>query len=335
MREVRILALVLCCGSTLVAQDAPVPKQPDPQQIDAAVLLDKALQKMAGLNSVSFKTSETQDDASTRQIMKQMAGLGGGMLGNQDTIVRGAQSDGILHAKMNDGNDEVALHRGRMVARSDSQWKLRRNRLYGGAPMPFVLDPQLFFEALGQLPKSSLTIRKIDHQETTEGKRVVLSLTLEGEAAADFALAGTLPPISKGFGGMIAKLGAMGVGGGGRPDITLDLALTVDPLTALVHKVHSASYQEGGLPGAGRVVVAGAGGGGFDEEDEEDEKEEEEVKTRDAQGKRLYKRGLPVRKLKNSLSKMEFDISFAKHGEPHVFDLDTTARKLLRLPTGK
>ena len=127
-----ILALLLLASATLVAQDAATPAQPDPQQIDAAVLLQKAIKKMASLNSVRFKTTESQDVASTRQIMKQMAGLGGGMLGGgQDKIVRGHSSDGVLHAKMNDGDDEAVLYRGRMVARSDSDWKLRRNYLYG------------------------------------------------------------------------------------------------------------------------------------------------------------------------------------------------------------
>lgn len=328
-------ALLLLASATLVAQDAATPTQPDPQQIDAAVLLRKAVKKMASLNSVRFKTVETQDAASTRQIRKQMAGLGGGMFGGgQDKIVRGALSDGVLHARMNDGDDEAVLYRGRMVARSDSEWKLRRDRLYNGSPMPFVLDPQLFFEALGQLPKSALTIRKVDHQETTKGKRVVLSITLKDEAATDFALAGTLPPLEKGFGGMMVKLGAMGGGGVGEPDLTVDLALVVDPSTALVHKVRSAGYQEGGMAGGGRVVIAG-GGGGFDDEDEEEDEDEDEVKTRDAQGNRLYKRGLPVRKLKDSLSKMEFKISFTKHGQPYVFELDADGRKLLRLPTSK
>ena len=233
---------------------------------------------------------------------------------------------------MNDGDDEAVLYRGRMVARSDSDWKLRRNYLYNGSPMPFVLDPQLFFEALGQLPKSALKIRKVDHQETTKGKRVVLSITLTGEAATDFALAGTLPPFEKGFGGMIVKLGAMGGGGGGEPDLTVDLALMLDPNTALVHRVRSASYQEGGMAGGGRVVIAGGGGGFGDEDDEEDEKE---VKIRDAQGNRIYKRGLPRRKLKDSQSKMEFNISFTKHGQPYVFEMDAAGRKLLRLPTSK
>ncbi|MHC5072483.1 MAG: hypothetical protein ACYTGO_18575 [Planctomycetota bacterium] len=327
------LAAVLLAGATLVAQE-----QPDPQQIDASVLLSKAIKKMASLNSIRFKTTEAQDAASTRQIMKQMAGIGGGMLpGAEDKVVRGALSDGVLHARMNDGEDEAVFYRGRTVARSDSAWKLRRNRLYGGARMAFVLDPQLFFEALGQLPKSALKLRKIDHQDTTKGKRVVLSITLKGEAADDFALAGTLPAIAEGFGGMIAKLGAMGGGGGGRPDLTVDLAIVIDPSTALVHRVRTASYQEGGMGGPGRVVIGAPGGFGEekDEEEEEEEDEEEEVRTRDAQGNRLYKRGLPVRKLLDSLSKMQFNISFTKHGQPYVFELDAAGRKLLRLPASK
>lgn len=333
MSRVSTFALVLMASAALVAQETtPAPKQAEPQQIDSDALLQKAIQKMASLHSLCFQTTETQDAASTRQILKQMAGLGAGaVLGGGDKVVRGAFSDGILHAKMNDGNDEAVLYRGRMVARSDSSWKLRRNRLHGGAPMPFILDPQLFFEALGQVPRSSITVRKVDHQETTQGKRVVLSLSLTGDAANDFGLAGTLPPVAKGFGGMAMKLGGMG-GDAKEPDLTIDLALTVDPATALVHRVRSATYQEGGLPGGGRVMVGGAGFGEEEEEEEEKEEDKEEVKTRDAQGNRIYKRGLPIRKLKDSLSRMEFDISFTKHGQPYVFELDAAGRKLLRLP---
>ena len=77
-----------------------------------------------------------------------------------------------------------------------------------------------------------------------------------------------------------------------------------------------------------QIQVRGGGdlGGGDD-----DEEEKEEIKEKDENGKRIYKRGLPVRRLGDDLSRMEFDIVFTKHDQAVQKKIDPTAKKLLKL----
>lgn len=109
------------------------------------------------------------------------------------------------------------------------------------------------------------------------------------------------------------------------PDLTVDVVFYVEPTTGYIHKVKTRSYQKGNTPGKIRIQIGGAGA------IEEEEEEEDEVKEKDDQGRRIYKRGLPVRKLGDDVSKMDYDVTFTKHAHPVPLKIDATARKLLRL----
>jgi hypothetical protein len=324
-----LLASVTLClfPFALAAQDdtaaAAKPEQANPKEALAA-----AVKRMAKLNGVAFRTTEAQNSAMSRNIAKQMGGLGG-MMGGGDTSVRGTWFGGILRATMNDDADEILTYRGRMVARNDDvSWKLRRNRLASGGKMPFVLDPGRFFEALQALPASALSVK--NHKASTYKDKAVLiiGITLEGEDAQDFALSGALPAVSSGMGGMMMMMR----GGGGTaqlPDITVDLALYVEPATGYIHKVKSRSYQQSTGGGGGFQIKVQGDGGGFGAEQEEEE--EEEVKEKDDSGKRIYKRGLPVRRLGDDLSRMVYDVIFTKHDHAVPLKLDPEAKKLLKI----
>ena len=314
---------VLLITASLVAQKAPTP-----QEIDGAVLLAKAMKKMTKLDSVRFDSEARQDSALLRQVAKQIAAMGapGGAMGGQSIEVSGVYSQGIIHASFGDGGPEILTHGRRTVSRCNGNWKLQRDIKEG-----FVFDPQLFFEALAQLPEASRKIQRVEHKDVVNGKRIVISLSLRDDPAIDFAKAGAVPEIESPMGGMMKRLGPMAAamgGGFGDPDTTIDLAIEIDPVTSLVHRVRSASYQSS--PAAGAFMAAPQGGGMPGLGDEEDEEEEDEEKQDEAK-QPGYRRGLPVRKLTKDLSKSGFTVTFRDHQKPHAFKLDGNWRELLHV----
>ena len=332
LRPIRIVSL---CAATVLAlpvaaqekSNAEPPAERSPEEV-----LALAVKRMSQLTAVAFRTTETQNSAMSRQVAKQVGGVG--LMGGGGSTIRGTWSDGVLSARVNDDGDRVVLYRGRMVARNDDiEWKPRRSRLVDGAAMPFVMDPQRTFEALVALPKAARRVARSEKGQYKDRDVLILSITLEGEAAQDFALSGTLPTVSSRMGGAMAFVRRMGMGpggGGALPELTVDLALYVDPTTGYVHKMKSRTYQESQAMGNVQIQIAGGGvlgGGGGDDEDED----EDELREKDAKGRRIYKRGLPVRRLGDNVSRMDFDIVLSKHDRPVKLGLPAAAKQLLRL----
>jgi hypothetical protein len=331
MVQLPLLATVSICllPFCLPAQDdaAATPEPPSPREV-----LNKAIQRMAKINGVGFRTTETQNSVMSRNIAKQMGGAGGMLGGGRDVAVRGSWSDGILRASINDDADEMLSFRGRMVARNDDvSWKLRRNRTASGSTMPFVLDPGRFFEALQALPKGALQVKNSKASTYKDKDVLIVGLTLEGENAQDFALSGALPSVSSGMGGgMMMVMRGMGGGAGTLPELTVDLSLYIEPTTGYIHKIKSRSYQES--QGGGGVQIQVRGGGGFGGGDDDEDEEEEKIKEKDEAGKRIYKRGLPVRDLGDNLSRMSYDVVFTKHDQAVQKKIAPRAKTLLRIP---
>ena len=99
-------------------------------------------------------------------------------------------------------------------------------------------------------------------------------------------------------------------------------------MTGNIHKVKVSCYQDSPMQGNFKIQIGG-GGGGFGGDDEEED--EEEVKEKDKDGNRIYKRGLPIRKLEDDVSKVDYDITFTKIDQTVKIKLDPRARKLLRI----
>ena len=151
-RYLVLTAPALLIGPNLRAQTAG--DQTQPTQVE---VLQQAIRTMAKLNSLSFQTTEEQNSAMSRTIMRQAGGLMGG---SPEVDVRGRWANGVLSASLNDGDDEIMTYRGRQIARNDDvSWKLRRNRTVTGADVPFVLDPSRVFETLGTLSIKALEVR--------------------------------------------------------------------------------------------------------------------------------------------------------------------------------
>lgn len=302
----------------LLAQVAPAQ---DGASHDQNALLAKACAKMAELPGVAFRTIEHQDNAMMRQFRDRMpAGM------DEETEVQGKWCNDVTQASLNYEDDEVVIHGGRMLARSGGDWKLRHNVLASGDALPFVLDPSLFFEVLSRLPGGQLEVRKSEPGKYRGNELTVLGVTLEDEDATDLRLCGIVPGSSGGFGGggMMRRMRMMGGGGAPQDETTIDIAFYVDPESALIHRVRVKAYNKSAM--FGQVVIQGAGMG-----DGEEEAEEDPVEEFDGEGERLYKKGLPVRKLGKELSLTDFDISFTDHGKTFSVDLDDSQRRLLRL----
>jgi hypothetical protein len=298
------LAFLVSLPIAGAAAQAPV----DANAKDSA-LLAKACANMASLSGVAFKTVEAQDAAMMRPFRHQMPP---GM--NEDVEVKGEWCKGVTRVLLNLDADEVVLHGGRAAARSGGEWKLRRNSTAGGERLPFVLDPELAFRVLRDLPPGTL---QVTHRE--EGKfhgqdLVILSASLDGDAARDLALTGVFPVPSAG-GQMMMQLRRMGGGDAGDEPTTIDLAFYVDPAAALVHRLRVKIYQESSFPGQMQFQTADG------REVDTGPAEEEEVQEKDEQGNRIYKRGLPVRKLGESTSLADLDATFSEHGKGFEVDV--------------
>ncbi len=316
----RTLSLLLpaILAPALCAQDpAAEPAAPQLTLADGHAALTKACGKMGNLQGVQFSTVESQDDAMTRQF--------GGMLGKAETEVIGRWSPDTVELEIGDA-DEIVVHRGRMIARDDDhEWSLRRDKLAGGSDVPFVFDPGIFFESMSRVPKDDLEVTNVEKVALRSKEYLVVSVTIEDDAAHELAYTGSVPTVGgRGMGGMIIG----GLPGGMKPaapSLTTDLAVYIDPDSHLIHRIRVKAYQES--PFGGNVVIQVAGGGGADDEEEEDE----EIETKDASGKQIYKKGLPLRNVGKGESVLTYNIRFRDHDKPMVPELDDGARKLLRM----
>lgn len=309
-------ALLLCTG--LVAQTDDAAKAPQPK----ADKLKKALSTMASLPSLAFATSTST--VADNPFMRRA----GRAPKPSESAANGVVSGDILCVNLNDDADQVVIRGRRMIAKNDSEdWALRRGKLANGSTLPFVLDPQLFFSMLSQLPL------KVMHKQvgTANNKPVeTYTFSVEGEAAQNLLWAGAIP--EAGAGSSIGGMGVVMIAGGGgafagRPaksKVTIDVAVSLDPATSLVHAVKVRTYSKGNAFPARMVVRGGLEEG---EEEEEKEKEEEEFDPENPK----FKNGLPVRK-KKDMTFMKFDIELTKHNSAVLPDLDARARALLNLP---
>ena len=143
-----------------------------------------------------------------------------------------------------------------------------------------------------------------------------------------------------GFGAMRFHLGANA--GGARPaatapDATLDLVVTIDPATNLVHQLQFRAWtkQDAGGGGAAGVfvvrAVAGvqiAGNGNGNGADDDDDEEDTKAAARKANAPMTYENGLPVRSRKKMLV-MDYTVRLLEHGTRKAPDLDDEQKQLL------
>ena len=316
MSDVTIMKSILP-ALALIAPLATAPLAAQEQGANHDTLLAQACEKMATLNGVGFRTLEAQDNAMMRQFRSQMP------VGDDEEVeVEGKWSGGVLQASVNFDEDQVIRYAGRTITRGEARWKLRADTLASGVPMPFMLDPRLLFDVVNTLPADALKVRNAETARYRGQDVVILGVTLTDNEAGEVHLSGAIPKASGGP-RIMMRLGG-GMGGMPADETTIDMAFYVDAESGLVHRVRAMVYHKSGM--AGSISIAGGIGGG-DEEIEE----EEPLEERDADGNRIYKKGLPVRNLEDDVSLVDFDVSFSDHGKTFAVELAPSARKLLRL----
>jgi len=319
---IRILSSFVICSALALAQegDAPAvaeqaPVLPKAGSPEARALASKALDKLAAHENGSFSTSEGQD-----QAMLRNAGL---PMGATDVEVSGGWHQHVVWAEA-DGRDYVTAN-GRMVAKVDGKWRLRRNKLSGGTKAPFTLDPGYFVTILKQQPEAATNIVHVEAGKLRGKPMTLLTMKLEADDALEFADAGAVPDVGGGFGAMMI-MGGMGGMEPPRPELETYLVLYVDTASGELARINVKSYSTDEM--MGQIKIAGGGGGfGGDEEEEEIEEEEEE----DANGEVKWKRGLPRIKPAKDQSVMTFRVDFRKLGLAEMPELDDKSKQLLRL----
>lgn len=298
--------------STIVlAQDAPAPEAPALPQAnsdEARKLVAVALDKLAAYGRGRFATTEAQD-----QAMLRNAGL---PFGPEDTEVDGGWHRDLVWGEA-DGRAYVRAN-GRMLAKISGDWRLRRDKLSGGLPAPFTLDPDYLLATLGQLPQRSKAVVHVEAGKLKGKPCVILTCKLTGDDALEFADSGAVPDIGGGFGGAVL-IGAMGMEMP-RPEYETYLAFSVDQDSGDLLRFAVKSYQTEEMMGG--VAIQVAGGGAMVEEEEEDEDAD--------QGPVRWKRGFPRIKPKKDQSVLSYRVDFKDLGLAEPPSLTDAHKALLR-----
>jgi hypothetical protein len=321
----RLLLLSLIPLTLLPAQQEPAA----PEGVPAAARqkLADALTKTSQQHGTAFElkwgpTGKQDDNNPFGRI------LGARMKGK----VAGSWHEGLTHVRFDgDEGDELLLAGARMLAKDGTRdWCRRRGHYADGNKLDFVPDPQALLQQLGGWP---LAVTKRGAGSFDDRPVEVLSVTLTNEQCADLFYAGALPQALKYGGNMFGNAVQLAIGGGaGRqappaPNLTVDLAISLDPGTGRVFEVRGNAWAEkngnGNVfvfqGGAGQVQVGGAG-----QEDEEEDEEEAEP-----EGPLQYKDGLPQRN-KKKLSCTAFTLRLTQHGQAAKPQLTEAQQQLLK-----
>src|SRR5690606_1602118 len=248
----RLAPLVLACA--LPAQEVDLAQ--------ASERLQEALARTRALDAVAFQSIESTDEALLRGLP---------IPPKDDVQVNGRRAGDLLLASIGYDEDEVLLAGGRMLARQGGgAWKLRRNCLADGRPLPFVADPLQMVGLLADLPAKDRAVVHAEPGKVRDADVTVYTITLAGAAADELLFAGFMPRTA-GPRAMVALGGATDLLP--KPQVTLDIAISVDAATGHVVRLQSRAYVKSTLPGNVRIQVQG--GGEFDEADEEEEAEDE------------------------------------------------------------
>lgn len=312
----RTLISAAILSTIVLAQDAPAPEAPALPQAnsdEARKLVDVALDKLAAYGRGRFATTEAQD-----QAMLRNAGL---PFGPEDTEVDGGWHRELVWGDA-DGREYVRAN-GRMLAKISGDWRLRRDKLSGGLPAPFTLDPSYLLATLGQLPQRSKAVAHVEAGKLKGKPCVILTCKLTGDDALEFADSGAVPDVGGGFGGVMI-MGAMGGMGmePPRPDYETYLAFFVDQESGDLLRFAVKSYQTDEMMG-GVAIQIGAGGAEVEVEQEEEDEDAD-------QGPVQWKRGFPRIKPKKDQSVLSYRVDFKDLGLAEPPSLTDAHKTLLR-----
>ncbi len=313
-----VLGLVCCAQGVAAQEDAPKKKVPPTR----AEKIAKACEAMARLSSLAYSTSHKTINRISPFVVR------GAAKPKERTIsTTGVWAKGLLKVDIGDDH-QLIFHGRRMIAADDDNgWVLRRAKLANGNDLTFALDPSTLFANLADMDY------KVLHNEVGAigGKPVeTYTIRLDEDDARTLLWSGSIPNdkggnTTLGVGGGAVAIRAFGGAIGGRaakPDTFVDLAISFDPATKMIHRITGRSFTESKVGRVGGRIVLGGLGRGLEEEEEE--KEEKEG---------TYKNGLPVpsRSLVKKSTVVEFTFDFKNHNQAKTPKLSPRARALLGL----
>lgn len=323
----RLLLLSLIPLTLLPAQQEPAA----PQGVPAATKkkLSEALTKTSKLQDTTFALEWAP-------VGKQNNPFGRAFGDRMKGKLSGSWHDGLTLVKFaNDSEDELLFAGSRMLARDGNRdWCRRRGHFADGNDLDFVPDPQALLQQLGAWP---LAVTKRGAGSFEDRPVEVLSVTLTPEQVGELFWSGSLPSALQFGGGVFGQAVqiALGGAGGGRPaatapNVTMDLAISLDPGTGQVYEIRGNAWVEkNGNGNANNVFVFRAGnvqigGAGNDDEEEEDEEEQDEP-----EGPLQYEKGLPKRS-KKKMSCTAFTLRLGQHGQAAKPTLSEAQQRLLK-----
>jgi hypothetical protein len=308
--------------ATLPSQDAVQEPAVDPK---AAVKkrLKAALAKSGATADTAFSL-KWGPDKKAKQNNPFAAMMGQSNSGS----VKGSWHDDCRTVKFaGKGKDELLLSGTRMLARDDNRDWCRRNAHFAdGNQITYIPDPQVLLQQLAAWPLA------ITHREAgalNDRPVEIVSVTLNADQVGELFWSGALPEsmgTNNGNGNVFRIARQVGGGRAARaaatpPDVTMDLAISLDPSTHLVHEIRARAWAKENANMAVFVINGRIGGNADDEEEDEDEVDES--------APLVYEKGLPKRPRKK-MSVANFTLRLTEHGQRAKAELNDKQRSLLR-----
>lgn len=312
MRHRSILSILLSAGLATAQAEAPAPTPaplPGNHSAAATELLDRALDKMAAFGRGAFVATVEQES----EVLKALGG------GGERTEITGGWSQDLSWGAI----DEEALRRcgGRVLVKAGKDWKLRTKRLPNGKPLPFLIEPNLLFTVVAELPPSARKVTNVGSGAIAGRKVTILTLVLDEPTSRELVECGVLPPVRGATAGFF-----FGVGQGDQPQSIwrAHLAFFVDPdngdlLRLAVRAIETSPF--------GNVQIGLQAGGNAEAVKEP----EDDLVVDPTVGAQDYKKGLPIETLGGSEASMLLTVRFADLGLVKAPKLDDRTRQLLRL----
>ncbi|HZN38516.1 MAG TPA: hypothetical protein VFD82_06910 [Planctomycetota bacterium] len=337
MSRPRSVLFALLCANLVPAQESqPAARAADaPAAADALAAakqkLTTALQKTAALQDTGYRANWGADRKKKGESNPFEA-----LVGASKGSVEGSWHTDRQHVAFdNDNKDELVVAGRRSIAKDDQRdWRLRPGRFADGSTTGFVPDVPLLLQ---QLANWDLAVLQRTAGALDDRPVEVISVTLNADQVGEAVWAGLIPE-SVASPLMMGAFGRFGAAGPrpapATPDATVDLAVTIDPGTSLVHQIQFRGWSKqnaGGRAAGGGVFVVQAGGGAVAMRgggDEEGEEEDTKAETGKAGAPMTFENGLPIRPRKKT-TVMDYTVRLFDHGSKKAPELSDEQKKLL------
>jgi len=326
----RNTAFALLCATQLIAQ-----AEPDAGLLPARQRLLQTLAKTQSLTNTAFSVHWKQPElpgataSGDEEAPAALLAVRKRMQAAKSGAAHGSWHPDTLWLEFaNEAADTVLLTGRWMLARDNQRpWCLRAGRFADGNTVNFLPDPLLLLRELASMDLS-VNRRGIDQQD--ERPLEVLSVTLSHAQVSNLHWAGLLPAGLLGSSdAMMAAVMRRGMGAAERgappvPKMPVDLAITLDPATGRLHRVHFRTWLPAMQMQAGTATVqVGFPPPGAKAKRDDGPEAAEETKT-----PLEYDRGLPLRKGRD-LEPFDYEIVLHRHGEQPAPELDAAMKQLL------